>query len=298
MKIMVFWNNTDAEELVIAEGIVQAKQKHFKDYFQSVDTCRISAENKSDTELPGCINALTEAFRFAQENDIEFGIFSNSATWILDGHKLRQLLEQKQVQGMAFSLRVGDITGKAVKFGSRLPFIDDNFIIFNTKRCNELGVFDGLRLKKFTSHFEGWGGNHASLFSFFEACVPYGDIYIYSDGSDCQGLFGDRCNFYPSTYLYSHKYGFLSSNPQIDFRIHSLRAELLHSLGFNETAGIREYIVRHKIDSGNFYFDQGVPFLKEIILKRITKNMIEKGRNSFNKVNYEFKKNYDRVGRY
>ena len=298
MKITVFWNKTDAEELVIAEGIVQAKQKNFKDYFQSVDTCRISAENKCDTDLPGCINALTEAFRCAQENDIEFGIFSNSATWILDGHKLRQLLEQKQVQGMAFSLRVGDITGKAVKFGSRLPFIDDNFIIFNTKRCDELGIFDGLRLKNVTSHFEEWGGNHASLFSFFEACVPYGDIYIYSDGSDCQGLFGDRCNFYPSTYLYSHKYGFLSSNPQIDFRIHPLRAELLHRSGFSEVPGIKEYIVRYKIGSDNFYFDQNIPFLKEKVLKRIAKKLIEKGENSFRMINYEFKKGYSKAGRY
>lgn len=306
-SIAIFWNNPSPEEFDLAEEVIYDKQKDFVSNFQSVITCAIFPKSQiteshnmrglshkiTCESYDSIVDALNAAFQFAKMNRISFGIFSNSATLFLDGYKLKKLFEQDDVQSKAFSLRVGEIKGKALKFSARFPFIDDNFIIFNVKRCDELGVFDSFRLKNFTSHFEEWGGNHASLFSFFEACVHYGDIYIYSDGSDCQGLYGDRCNFYPTTYLYSHQYGLLSSNPRIDSMIHSLRAELLHQSGFSEAPGLKEYIVKHKITSNNFYFDQNIPFLKEKVLNRITKKLIEKGRKFFGKISYEFKRNWN-----
>lgn len=117
-----------------------------------------------------------EIFRIAKERNLDFVVLSLGVT---DKDRIEALLTTDEVRKAAISVGVGRITGKGFTFSPKLPYISENGIIINVKRCEELGIPDNMVKANSHSHFEDAGGVHATLISFLESVVPYGELYMY-----------------------------------------------------------------------------------------------------------------------
>lgn len=260
MRIAFFWNNIDINEYTLAVDILVAKRNEFSKQFEAVKTFQLTSPDVQDT--------FNTVFRFLGEQEIDFAILSHRAAWALDPAKLKILLKMEGVQRAAISVRVGKIQAKAGAFSPKLPYIDEDFIVVNIRRCKELGILEHLNKINTHSHFEDAGGIHVALLSFFEAAVPYGDVYIYSDGSDCQNMFGEYQEFRHPAYLYSSQYGFLSADPSCDERVRVLRKIALKS---------------------------GAPFLRLPRYRIIWSSILGRAKGLLNRVNYEIEKKWEPI---
>ncbi len=180
-----------------------------------------------------------------------------------------------------------------MNFSSKIPYVDDDFILLNIRQSDALRLFSGNEQTATRSHFEADGGRHASLLSFFEARVPYGALHVYSDGSDCQDRFGDHCHFRDSSYLYSHQHGFLSAAPESDARLHALRAAWLRERELEGNPIIDAYIQSHASALRSVVMRDGVPTLRRTPFVRLVNALTGSVKRRAVSVNYEFQKKYD-----
>lgn len=124
--------------------------------------------------------AFSDIFIPAKERDFDFAILSQQQIGIEDRKKIEKLLLKNEVVSAAISVGVGCITGKGFVFSPKLPYVSEDGIIVNVKHCREIGVVERIKQVRVNSHFEDAGGIHATLLSFLEAVVPYGELYGYS----------------------------------------------------------------------------------------------------------------------
>ena len=309
MKIGIFWNNLQKEEADLLRGIIDDMLPRLLKDFSGFKSVFLFNRSKSGTveamgfdehfellsyedaeNVGDVLQALRLSFEYALKNNIDFGIFSNSGGWVLDSHKLRMLLEKEELASNAFSLRAGSANGIAQKFSPRLPFIDDNFFVFNTGKCTELGIF--AKNTRFVSHFGEWGKGPLHLLSFLEACVPYGYVYVYSDASNCRNLFGDKKRFFPTPYLYEQVFGFLSSNQPEDDRVHALRCALLKKLGYINNPKIMAYFIKCKGFKYRLNFIDDSPFIKRKTIEALLNFCLSLKLWFARLINFEFVKRY------
>lgn len=122
-----------------------------------------------------------------KERKLDFAVVSRHSMNAVAREKFDDLLKTSKVGKAAISVGVGKINGKGFNFSSKFPFVSEDGIIINMKRCEELGIPERLTNVHTYSHFEDAGGVHATLLSFLEAVVPYGKLYSYSFQNDSQG---------------------------------------------------------------------------------------------------------------
>jgi len=123
-------------------------------------------------------------FRAGKARNLDFGILSYNSLGKQEAERMKALLDMKEALSAAVSVGASRITGKGFMFSPKLPYVSTDGIIVNVKRCEELGIPERVKAVNTHSHFEDAGGIHATLLSFLEAVVPYGELYGYSDPGD------------------------------------------------------------------------------------------------------------------
>lgn len=261
MRIGLFWNNIGAEEYELALRALEARRGAFESQFEAVLTRHLRED-----KVPAAFGAV---FQLLKEHGLDFGVLSHRPAWILDPTKLRELLESPSLRHAAVSVRAGKIQAKGAVFSPKLPYVDEDFIVVNGKRCQELGLLESLGRAGGHSHFEDAGGLHAALISFLEAAVPHGDLHVYSDGSDCQDLFGEYRGFSAPAFLYSSRSGFFACDPSLSAEARFLRGQFL--------------------DGG------GLParFRRRPIIQRAAAQVFQRVKKALNRVNFEIQKKYE-----
>lgn len=258
--IALFWNNIDISEYERAVEVVNVKKEEWAKQFEAVETHHLSCSSLVET--------FSTIFDLAKEREIEFCILSHRAAWVLDPSKLKTLFQDEHVRNAAISIRAGAIVQKGSVFSPKIPYVDEDFIVINVRHCKELRIPDCFSQVNVESQFRDAGGLHAELLSFFEAVVPYGKLFVYSDGSDIQDLYGEFHGFSLSPYYFSEKWGFVSGDPYRDQRVYVLRESFLRG------------------------YDR---FLKKSLTQRIVEGIAQSIKRVFRNVNYELKKDYLRL---
>lgn len=140
-----------------------------------VDFFQIAANNNGNL-----IAEFDDAFRAAKARDLDFAVLSRRPFGATEKERIKAPLATEGVRSAAISVGVEHITGKGVAFSPKLPYVDENEIIVNVKRCKGLGIPERITQINVNSHFEDAGGIHATLLSFLEAVVPYGELHSYT----------------------------------------------------------------------------------------------------------------------
>lgn len=205
MNIALFCNNLTHQEFGETHSILSSQYKKYPHYLEILTAHLLQSPSLQETFL--------SLFEIALKQDVGLAILSHQSAWIVDLEKFFALLNTEQIQQHAISVRVGRIEGNAFTFSPKLPYIDEDFILINMERCKKFGIIDHVRNKNLESHFLSWGGIHAELISFLENFVPYNELFIYSDGNDCQNKYGEFRGFSDPEFIYSKQYGLLSGAP-------------------------------------------------------------------------------------
>lgn len=287
MRIVLGWNNLSSDEGKLVEAILTCQRTKFLLFFEEILNYQIEASNISETWLA--------TLDFAKKNKAHFFFLSHRSAWILDPARLFELLSLPSIQKAAVSVRAGQIVGKGFRFSPKFPYLDEDFIIINVRRCEELGIDKQLSEVNVHSHFESQGGIHATFVSFLEAVLPSGEVFVYSDGSDCQNMFGEWNGFQggPPLYLYSQRFGFLSASPSLEPRLHELRAALLSMYNVSDGGSIVDaYKIRYGSQK-NGRMITGQPFFCQPICQRVFSTILQPIKLLLNKINFEIQKKYE-----
>lgn len=254
MNIALFYNNLSHQEFEEIQSIFSSQYVKYPHYSGTLTVHLL--------QNPSLQQAFLSLFEIAQKQDAKFAVLLHRSAWIVDLEKFFALLNTEQIQQHALSVRVGKIEGKGFTFSPKLPYIDEDFMLINIERCKKLGIIDHVRNKKIKSHFLSWGGIHAELISFLENFVPYNELFIYSDGSDCQNKYGEFRGFSDPAFIYSQQFGLLSGT-----------SRLLRKLYFQEISEVK--------------------FLQDSFFRKVVQNFFAFIKVCLGRINYEIKKKYD-----
>ncbi len=282
MRIALLWNHRSPEEASLTKAVMACQRETLAKYFSEVFMVSLQASTVPAT--------FAETFAFARHNAVAFSILSFGAGWVLSPERLKRLLDDSSVQEKALSVRMGMIQVKAGVFSPKLPYVDDNFLIVNQRRCETLGIIAAAERGSGGTHFERWGGVHAELMSFIEAVIPHGELFVYSNGSDCQDQYGAWSGFASLAYLYCDRYGLVCSDPSLDERVHALRVALLKYVAISDADVIDRYWKKYAGHVRALYGQP--PFLQKPFMRRMIEPALEQAKRALGKINYEIKKKY------
>ena len=195
------------------------KENLIKIKFYSVnDTPFTSKIKKNSKGYPfDSINYLNDVYTISKKNNFDYAIISFGSAIPLEPKKIIELLKSDSIKKNIWSFRISPITGKGIKNPSRLPFVDDHFIILNIKQAIKKQFFS--RKLIYSSHFSEVGYNSSVLLSMIEFSVKKDEFNNHFDKNHSMDSFGNLTDLNPVPFNLCEKTGFLCIYPELNFNL-------------------------------------------------------------------------------
>lgn len=192
------------------------KENDIKIYFYSVNgapfTSKISCNSKP---YPfNSLNYLIEANSISIEKKFDFAIICYGSALPLKPKKILELLNSDSIKKNIWSFRISSISGTGMKNPSRMPFVDDHFIILNINQASKKEFFK--RKLIYSSHFSEVGYNSAVLLSMIEYSVKKDEFNNHFKENFSMDSYGDLSNLNPVPFHLCEKTGFLCVYPELN----------------------------------------------------------------------------------
>lgn len=198
------------------------KENEINIKFYSVnDTLFTSKINSvSQTDSFNSLNNLNEVYKISKKNNYEYAIISFGSAIPIKPKKIIELLKSESIKKNIWSFRISSISGTGMKNPSRLPFVDDHFIILNINQASKKKFFS--RKLIYSSHFSEVGYNSSVLLSMIEYSVKKDELNNHFKENFSRDSFGNLCDLNPIPFHLCEKTGFLCIYPELNFKLKKL----------------------------------------------------------------------------
>jgi hypothetical protein len=112
------------------------------------------------------IEKLEWIYAESLKNDYDIAVILGSNCTIFNTDKLEHYLSISNIYSTIFGFRISTVDGINLRYGPRIPFIDDNLIVMNVKNAKNCQFF--ARKLLHASHYVIIAGIHAQLSSLIE----------------------------------------------------------------------------------------------------------------------------------
>ena len=178
-------------------------------------TSRINSNSQADPF--NSLKNLNEVYKISKINNYDYGIISFGSALPLKPKKIIELLKSESIKKNIWSFRISSISGTGMKNPSRLPFVDDHFIILNINQASKKQFFS--RKLIYSSHFSEVGYNSAVLLSMIEYSVKKDELNNHFKENFSRDSFGNLSDLNPVPFHLCENTGFLCVYPELNYRL-------------------------------------------------------------------------------
>ena len=178
-------------------------------------TSRINSNLRADPF--NSLKNLNEVYKISKKNNYDYAIVSFGSALPLKPKKIIELLKSESIKKNIWSFRISSISGTGMKNPSRLPFVDDHFIILNINQASKKQFFSRKLIS--SSHFSEVGYNSAVLLSMIEYSVKKDELNNHFKENFSRDSFGNLSDLNPVPFHLCENTGFLCIYPELNYRL-------------------------------------------------------------------------------
>lgn len=121
------------------------------------------------------IEKLEWVYAESLKNDYDIAVILGSNCTVFNTDKLVHYLSISNIYSTIFGFRISTVDGVNLRYGPRIPFIDDNLIVMNIKNAKSCQFFKRKLLH--ASHYANIAGIHAQLSSLIEYSLQNSEFF-------------------------------------------------------------------------------------------------------------------------
>lgn len=219
------------------------KENDIKIKFYSINgapfTTRIICKSKPYSF--NSLNYLNEVYSISKEEKFDYAIISFGSALPIKPKKIIELLKSDSIKKNIWSFRISSISGIGMKNPSRLPFVDDHFIILNIDEASKKEFFNRKLIN--SSHFSEVGYNSSILLSMIEYSIKKDELNNHFKENFSMDSFGNLSDLNPVPFHLCENTGFLCIYPELDYKLKKI---LDFSLNDNKDLSLFSFLKKRK----------------------------------------------------
>lgn len=147
------------------------------------------------------INKLIIIYNKYKDN-FDYVLILNENTAVLDFFTFFKYLEELNFHNKIFAFRILDIKGIMMKYGPRVPFIDDTIITINLNMAKKMNYFERKLING--CHFYKYAKEHALLQSLIEYSLSDDEFINIANQDNIKDEYGKKNkNYFPFPFSFS-----------------------------------------------------------------------------------------------
>lgn len=162
------------------------------------------------------LNQIINIYEQCSKN-YDYVIILNNNTGILNFDKFFNQLNMIGIKNNIFAFRIANVMGVTMKYGPRIPYIDDSIIVLNIIQANVKRYFDRKLIN--ASHFYAYGKNHALLQSLIENSLSQDEFMNIMENDYTFDEYGNVVKYYfPFPYSICTKSSLVNADTEFNYK--------------------------------------------------------------------------------